>query len=61
MAKNSVSPAFDKYQAEDDHRTLGRAEEIRGDSKRMKGVKVHHRMAKKVLAGVGKALGGGRR
>lgn len=57
MAKDAT---FDKYQAEDDHRTLTRGEEIKGDRKRMAGVKKHHRAASKQLGKVGKLFGGKR-
>lgn len=48
------------YQAEDDHRTLTRAAEVQGDSKRMAGVKKHHRKQQKALATVGRTLKGKR-
>lgn len=44
------------YQAEDDHRTLGRAAEIEGDSKRMAGVKKHHAKTTKAHKAIGRAI-----
>ena len=49
-----------EYQAEDDHRTLTRSEEIRGDKKRMAGVLRHHRKQTSALRRTSKALGLGR-
>jgi hypothetical protein len=48
------------YQAEDDHRTMSRAAEISGDTKRMAGVRKHHKKMKKQHAMVGRAIGGKR-
>lgn len=48
------------YQAEDDHRTLTRAEEVRSDPKRMSGVRKHHRKQTVALGRISRALGGGR-
>lgn len=53
------SPVPD-YQAEEDHRTLTRAQEIREDSGRMRGVKRHHAKQTKTLGKVGRTLGGRR-
>ena len=50
----------DPYQAEDDHRTLSRAAEVRNDPKRMAGVAKHHAKVKKSLASVGRSLRGKR-
>jgi len=50
-------PSEADYRAEDDHRTLGRAEEVKADPDRMKGVAKHHRKEKRKLAGVGRAIG----
>lgn len=36
-----------KYRAEDDHRTMTRAGEIKADRERMKGVKDHHKSMNK--------------
>lgn len=56
------SPASDHdYQAEDDHRTLTRAEEVRGDKARMGGVKKHHRKVSKGHEKFGRTLFGGKR
>lgn len=44
------------YQAEDDHRTLMRAEEVRRDPKRMRGAAKRHAKVTKELAGVGSTL-----
>lgn len=56
------SPSSSKdYQAEDDHRTLSRAEEIRADPTRLKGVKKHHKAMTKRFAVVGRSLSGKKR
>lgn len=55
-----ASGSFDKYQAEDDHRTLQRAEEVRADPKRLSGVKKHHRKTMRDMTKMGKSLGGKR-
>lgn len=44
------------YQAEDDHRTLTRAEDIRADAARMKRVLTHHNKQTRSLKRIGKAL-----
>lgn len=49
-----------EYQAEDDHRTLTRAEEVRSDPKRMTGVRRHHLKQTRALSRISKALGGAR-
>lgn len=49
-----------EYQAEEDHRTLTRAEEVRSDSKRMVGVRRHHLKQTRALSRISKALGGAR-
>ena len=50
------------YRAEDDHRTLTRAEEVRADKTRMAGVIRHHRKQTSALRKTSKALfGSGRR
>jgi hypothetical protein len=49
-----------EYQAEDDHRTLTRAEEVRADPKRMTGVRRHHQKQTRALSRISKALGGAR-
>lgn len=62
-SKNAVSagPAMpDDYRAEDDHRTLMRAAEIKGDHARMKGVHRHHLKQRAALSKVGRTLGGRR-
>lgn len=51
------SPSEADYRAQDDHRTLASAEEIKGSPERMKGVAKHHRKEKRKLAGVGRSLG----
>lgn len=55
------APSEADYRAEDDHRTLARAEEVKADPSRMKGVAKHHRKEKRKLAGVGRSLGMGKR
>lgn len=64
MAKGKSShtqasaPMLDRdYQAEDDHRTLSRAQEIAGDHQRMSGVRKHHAKMTKSLQKVGSLLG----
>lgn len=59
MAK-SPFPSEDDYRAEDDHRTLCRAAEVRADAKRMKGVQRHHAKQRAALGRVGRSLGGRR-
>lgn len=56
----SPSKSFDRYQAEDDHRTLQRAEEVKGDRKRMAGAKAHHKRTMRDMTKLGKSLGGKR-
>lgn len=51
------SKSEDDYRAEDDHRTLMRAEEIRQDPGRIKGVARHQRKMTSALANVGRTLG----
>ena len=46
-----------EYQEEDDHRTITRAEELRGDSKRMIGVRRHQRKAERALKRTKRAIG----
>jgi hypothetical protein len=48
------------YMAEDDHRTLTRAQEIAEDKGRMSGVRKHHRKMTRSLAKVGSMMKGGR-
>lgn len=45
------------YRAEEDHRTLTRAQEIREDTGRMRGVKAHHAKQTRALGKVGRTLG----
>lgn len=49
------------YRAEEDHRTLTRAEEVRTDKARMAGVERHHRKMSAALGRVGKVIGAGGR
>lgn len=57
----TVAPMMDKdYQAEDDHRTLTRAQEICGDRSRMANVRRHHQKMTRALAKTGSMLKGGR-
>ena len=49
-----------EYRAEDDHRTLTRAEEVKADKARMAGVMRHHRKQSAALKRTGRALGAGR-
>lgn len=46
-----------EYRAEDDHRTLQRAEEVRADPSRLKGVAMHHRKKMVEMRRVGSQLG----
>lgn len=50
------SKTEDDYRAEDDHRTMMRASEIKRDPTRMKGVARHHSKMTKDLAEVGDDL-----
>lgn len=45
-----------EYRAEDDHRTLTRAEEVRADKTRMAGVLRHHKKQTSALRRTSKAL-----
>lgn len=49
-----------EWRAEDDHRTLQRAEEVRSDPGRMKGVMAHHRKKLGEMAKITETLGGKR-
>ena len=50
------------YRAEDDHRTLTRAEEIRADAARMAGVRRHHRKQSRAISRMNRVVNGrGRR
>ena len=46
----------DPYQAEDDHRTLTRAEDIRTDPTRMKKVAAFHRTKMRQMTKIGSSL-----
>ncbi len=62
MGSSPSAPDADKdWRAEDDHRTLTRAAEVRADPSRMAGVSKHHQKMQKNLASVGRSLGGKRR
>lgn len=56
----SPSKSDNDYRAEDDHRTLMRAAEIKGDKSRLAGVKRHHAKTRASLSKVGRTLGGRR-
>jgi len=59
--RSPAMPTMDKdYQAEDDHRTLSRAQEIAEDKGRMSGVRKHHTKMTRSLAKVGSMMKGGR-
>jgi hypothetical protein len=58
---SSPSKSEQDYRAEDDHRTLSRAAEIRQDPARVAAVKAHHQTVKKRIASVGRSLSKGRR
>ena len=60
LAGTSPSSAYDKYQDEDDHRTLSRAAEVQSDPKRMAGVKRHQKRQQRTLSTVGRMIGGKR-
>jgi hypothetical protein len=49
------------YQAEDDHRTMGRAAEIQADPKRMAGVRKHHKKVKRAVGIMSRTIHGGKR
>ena len=57
----SMSLMDRQYQAEDDHRTLTRADEVRQDASRMKGVRKHHRKMTVALRHVGRTITAGGR
>ena len=60
MAKGMTAPApVDDYQAQDDHSTLSRAQEITAAPKRMAAVQQFHKKKMKSFAAVGKQLSGG--
>lgn len=46
----------DEYQAEDDLRTLGRADEIRADAKRMASCRRVHRKQSRSMKRIGRSL-----
>ena len=46
-----------EYRDEDDHRTVTRAEEVRGDKSRMAGVRRHQRKSERALKRTGRAIG----
>jgi hypothetical protein len=48
------------YQAEEDHRTLTRAEEIRADKARMTRVAAHHAKTSRALKRMDRVVGGKR-
>lgn len=61
MAKGAyptMAKADRDYQAEDDHRTLQRACEIRSDKSRMAGVRKHHEKSKRSLTAMGRMVRG---
>ena len=64
MSKKSSSlaaPTMDRdYMAEDDHRTLTRAQEISEDKSRMAGVRKHHKKMTRSLTKVSSMMKGGR-
>lgn len=60
-SKASPMPMMDReYQAEDDHRTLTRAQEITGDKGRMSNVRRHHSKLTRALTKTGALLKGKR-
>lgn len=60
-SKSPASPMVDReYQAEDDHRTLTRAQEITGDRGRMSNVRRHHTKLTRALTKTGTLLKGKR-
>ena len=46
-----------EYREEEDHRTITRAEEVRGDVPRMAGVRRHQRKSERALKRTGRAIG----
>lgn len=61
LAGVNPSPKPDEdFRAEDDHRTMMRAEEIRADTDRMAGVKRHQRKQLRMMTRMQRALGGRR-
>lgn len=57
----SLSGDSKDWQAEDDHRTMTRAAEIKQDPSRMAGVAKHHEKQKKSLASIGRSIGSSKR
>jgi len=55
------SPSMDRYQEEDDHRTITRAAEVMTDRKRMVGVKRQHRKMTKSMSLVQRSMLQGKR
>ncbi len=55
-AMASPTKSQDDYQGEDDHRTLMRAEEVKADPRRMRGVVKHQKKSLRMLTRIGKAL-----
>ncbi len=51
-----MGPSEDDYRAEDDHRTLTRAEDIRSDAGRMKGVLKHQSKMERALGRMARTL-----
>lgn len=58
MIGSSKAKSEQDYQAEDDHRTLTRAEEIRADGGRMGRVKKHHAKQSRALKRMDRLMGG---
>jgi len=60
IGPSKPSKSEQDYQAEDDHRTLARAEEIRADTTRMARVKKHHLKTTRALKRMDRVVGRGR-
>lgn len=56
-SSKSAKAREDEYRAEEDHRSLTRAEEIRADVKRMAGVKRHHQKQTRALKRMSRVVG----
>lgn len=57
MGIKASGKAVDEWRAEDDHRTMQRAEEVRSDPSRMKKVATFHRKKLGEMKRVGQQLG----
>lgn len=61
MMSKAEKRRHDEYEAEEDLRTLSRAEEIRGDRGRLTRAQKMHRKQARSMSRVGRAIGASRR